>query len=248
MANVAISGLPVTASMTDSSILPVVVSGVTSQISGANLKTYTSALNAAANTQVQFNDAGTLAGNSALTFDKATGLLSTTELLISASAGVEGGQINLALPVTTTLSGNAIIIDSYADQVRIIENGGLERGMYVDVANVGTDQLPIGYRDIPQVAQSSAYAVALTDMGKHVYATATMTATIPANSSVAFPVGATVAFIAGPTSTMTIAITSDTMYLAGVGTTGSRTLAPFGMATAVKVTSTTWFISGNGLT
>jgi hypothetical protein len=47
---------------------------------------------------------------------------------------------------------------------------------------------------------------------------------------------------------MTIAITTDTMYLAGTGTTGSRTLAPFGMATAVKIGTTQWIISGNGLT
>jgi hypothetical protein len=38
------------------------------------------------------------------------------------------------------------------------------------------------------------------------------------------------------------------MWLAGAGTTGSRTLAAFGMATAVKIASTTWIISGNGLT
>jgi hypothetical protein len=38
------------------------------------------------------------------------------------------------------------------------------------------------------------------------------------------------------------------MYLAGAGTTGSRTLAAYGVATAIKVTSTSWIISGNGLT
>jgi len=38
------------------------------------------------------------------------------------------------------------------------------------------------------------------------------------------------------------------MYLAGTGTTGTRTLAQYGMATAVKITSTSWIISGNGLT
>jgi hypothetical protein len=38
------------------------------------------------------------------------------------------------------------------------------------------------------------------------------------------------------------------LLLAGPGTTGSRTLAPFGMATALKITSTSWIISGNGLT
>jgi hypothetical protein len=38
------------------------------------------------------------------------------------------------------------------------------------------------------------------------------------------------------------------MYLAGPGTTGSRTLAEYGIASAVKLASTDWLISGNGLT
>jgi hypothetical protein len=40
MANVAITGLPVTTTMTDSTVLPVVESGTTYQISGIDLKTY----------------------------------------------------------------------------------------------------------------------------------------------------------------------------------------------------------------
>jgi len=47
---------------------------------------------------------------------------------------------------------------------------------------------------------------------------------------------------------VSIAITTDTMYLAGTGTTGTRTLAAYGMATAVKVAATTWYINGSGLT
>ena len=47
---------------------------------------------------------------------------------------------------------------------------------------------------------------------------------------------------------VTIAITSDDMYLAKEGTTGSRSLAQYGMATALKIGSTKWLISGNGLT
>ena len=73
------------------------------------------------------------------------------------------------------------------------------------------------------------------------------TFTIPANSSVAYPVGTVITFV-NLINTVTIAITSDTMYLAGDGTTGSRTLAAYGVATAVKLTSTSWLISGNGLT
>ncbi|MCW5674970.1 MAG: hypothetical protein KIT15_10360, partial [Xanthobacteraceae bacterium] len=73
------------------------------------------------------------------------------------------------------------------------------------------------------------------------------TFTIPANSSVAYPIGTTLTFI-NEVNTLTIAITSDTMKLAGAGTTGSRTLAANGIATAIKTESTTWWISGTGLT
>ena len=49
------------------------------------------------------------------------------------------------------------------------------------------------------------------------------------------------------------ATATDTIILAGPGTSitggsGTRTLAPFGMATLLKVTATSWMISGNGLT
>jgi len=47
---------------------------------------------------------------------------------------------------------------------------------------------------------------------------------------------------------ITIAIASDIMRLAGTGTTGNRTLAANGIATALKVTSTEWLISGTGVT
>jgi hypothetical protein len=47
---------------------------------------------------------------------------------------------------------------------------------------------------------------------------------------------------------VTIAITSDTMYLVPTGTTGSRSLARYGSATALKISSTEWIISGSGLT
>ena len=52
----------------------------------------------------------------------------------------------------------------------------------------------------------------------------------------------------GTGGVVTIAITTDTMRLAGAGTTGSRTLARNGVATAIKITATEWIISGTGLT
>jgi hypothetical protein len=62
---------------------------------------------------------------------------------------------------------------------------------------------------------------------------------------VAFPIGTAVTFVnQNGAGVITIAITSDTLRLAGAGTTGSRSLAANGIATAVKVTSTEWIISG----
>jgi hypothetical protein len=109
----------------------------------------------------------------------------------------------------------------------------------------------VGYTGMPQNSQSAAYGILASDAGKSIVHPITdnnaRTFTIPANGSVAFPVGTTITFI-NMINTVTIAITTDTMYLAGAGTTGSRTLAAFGVATAIKVTSTSWIISGNGLT
>jgi hypothetical protein len=110
----------------------------------------------------------------------------------------------------------------------------------------------VGYLNVPINSQSAAYTAVIGDSGKAILHPSTdanaRTFTIPANASVAYPLGTAITFINMTSQVVTIAITSDTMYLAGPGTTGSRSLAQYGMATAVKMTSTTWIISGNGLT
>jgi hypothetical protein len=106
-----------------------------------------------------------------------------------------------------------------------------------------------GFMGLPQNATTTgAYGIVAADAGKHIYSSATRTVTIPANGTIALPIGTTITFISGVGATTTIAITTDTMYLSSAGTTGSRTLAQYGMATAVKIAATTWIISGNGLT
>jgi hypothetical protein len=109
------------------------------------------------------------------------------------------------------------------------------------------------FSNIPQNSQSAAYTLVLSDGEKHIFHpsadTTARTWTIPANSSVAFPVGTAITFINQHSAgVITIAITTDTMRLATSGTTGSRTLAADGVATAIKVTATEWIISGSGLT
>jgi hypothetical protein len=114
----------------------------------------------------------------------------------------------------------------------------------------GTDA--VGFRNIPVNSQSAAYTAVLADSGKVIFHPSTdanaRTFTIPANSSVAYPIGTAITFINMTSQVVTIAITTDTMYLSSAGTTGSRSLAQYGSATAIKMTSTTWLISGSGLT
>lgn len=115
------------------------------------------------------------------------------------------------------------------------------------------ENVTLGYLNIPQNSQSTAYTLVATDAGKHILHpsadTTARTFTIPANSSVPYAIGTAITFInQNGAGVITIAITSDTMRLAGTGTTGNRTLAANGIATCIKVTSTEWIISGTGLT
>jgi len=112
----------------------------------------------------------------------------------------------------------------------------------------------VGYLNIPQNSRGSAYTLVIGDAGKHIYRptsdTTARTWTIPANSSVAYPLGTAITFIndGGSATNVTIAITSDTLVWSDDGSTGSRTLGRYGVATAIKVTSTRWVISGTNLT
>ena len=117
-------------------------------------------------------------------------------------------------------------------------------------ATVATATTGLGYMGLPQsstAGTTGSYTIQAGDAGEHIYASGTRTITIPSNASVPFPIGTTIVFVAGSGATMSIAITSDTMFLAGIGTTGTRTLSPFGVATALKITATAWIVSGNGL-
>lgn len=104
--------------------------------------------------------------------------------------------------------------------------------------------------NLPITSKSAAYTVVLADANTAIYHPSSdnnaRTFTIDSNANVAYPVGTALTFI-NEINTVTIAITSDTLTLQGPGSTGSRTLAANGMATAIKVTSTKWVISGAGL-
>ena len=109
---------------------------------------------------------------------------------------------------------------------------------------------PLGV--IPENSKSANYTTVLGDAGQFIYHPASdanaRTFTIDSNANVAYVLGTVISFVNLSVNVLTIGITADTMYLAGPGTTGSRTLAQYGCCTALKTDATTWIISGTGLT
>jgi hypothetical protein len=159
---------------------------------------------------------------------------------------------NLASAVTDETGSGALVFATSPTLVTPLlgtPTSGILSACTVD----GTDA--VGFRNIPQNAQNSAsYTLTLADSGKHIYRSSggAETWTIPAASSVAYPLGTAITFVNLSTTAVSIAITTDTMYLSSAGTTGTRTLAQYGSATAIKVSGVSssgiWIISGSGLT
>jgi hypothetical protein len=164
---------------------------------------------------------------------------------------------SITVDVLTTFNSDVTVDNELTVTGRGIIGGNLTAASFTGLAAAATTAstaASVGYIGLPQSATATTATLAIGDVGKHIYVnTSGQTITIPAATSVAYPVGTTITFIAGPSaSTVTIAITTDTMYLVGTGTTGSRTLAAHGMATAVKVSGASssgiWYINGSGLT
>ena len=153
----------------------------------------------------------------------AEGNLTTSgKLFVNASAGDEGGEIFLNKPVTGTSIVNGVNIDVYQNKLRIWEDGGTNRGVYIDITTAGTG------------------------VGTNLLGTATDTNYYP--SAIVFNAGTT----AGPTLDLTmsgagapdltaVAIPSASDTESGVVTTGSQTFA----GTKTFNSTITGSISGN---
>ena len=151
------------------------------------------------------------------------------------TTALAAGDIPSGMMVEITYDGTRFILESAATST--INSPAIIGGTMT--------QVPITVN-----SQSAAYTTVLGDGGKFIlHPTAdnnARTFTIDSNANVAYPVGTTITFV-NQINTVTIAITSDTLTLAGAGSTGSRTLAANGIATALKISSTGWVISGTGL-
>jgi hypothetical protein len=116
----------------------------------------------------------------------------------------------------------------------------------------GTDGTQVGFLDIPQIANDASITFALSDRGKHYFKTSSTprTWTVPANATVAFPIGTAITLInASGTGAVTLALAGGvSMTQASTGSTGNRTLGANAVATIIKTGTDSWYISGAGVT
>ena len=100
---------------------------------------------------------------------------------------------------------------------------------------------PVAY---PQNIQTANYTLVLSDAGKQIFHpasdTATRTYTIPADASVAFPIGTVVLFtVENGAIPVSVAINANTLVFGG-GTTGTILVPANNTLMCVKVTATKW--------
>jgi hypothetical protein len=180
-----------------------------------------------------------------------TGTLTSTAAFQATTAIFTGATlaINGATPAITSTNASAASIFTSNVTGITIGSSSIKSALFPADGTTSTATTGAGYMGMPQTSTAISRSFAAADAGKHIYVTSSgTTQTIPANGTVAFPIGTSIVLVNGSGVSTTIAITTDTLRLANSTSTGSRVLASNGMCTLLKINSTEWIASGNGLT
>ena len=207
------------------------------------------------------------AGLSACTGITGTGVLvfATSPTLVTPTLGVATAtSINKVAITAPATSATLTIADgktlTASNTLTFAGTDGKTLTVSNSLALAGTDSTTmtfpsasaeIGYLNVPQNSQSTAYSTVLADSGKLVShpSTDANARTFTIDNSVSYPNGTVISFSNMTSQNLTIALSSGTLYWSGISPvlTGSRTLAQYGLATCVKVETNVWFINGSQL-
>lgn len=200
---------------------------------------YSGGLPPGSDTQVIFNDGGAYGADAGMTYNKTTDTLSLVGAINTGVGSSVGGTWDATegTAPSAAASHDILYADSTAHRIMMSNNNSAFNA--------------IGYLGIPQNSKSADYTFALADNGLHIlHPTADNSArafTIPANGTIAFPIGASITIV-NQINSITIPITTDSLVWLPTGGTGTRTLAANGLATILKVAAQVWVITGVGLT
>jgi hypothetical protein len=194
---------------------------------------------ATANQIIYKNSSNVASGSSGLIYD-GTHLKVNGNLESRYSSGNEGGEIVLNKPATGTTITDGVVIDVHQNRLRIFEQGGSNRGVYIDLtaANTGVGTNLVGGGS----ASNSFATIAISGQSDVVADSSTDTLTLTAGTGITLTTNAT-------TDAITIGVTSSTYqpldadltalagltsaadalpYFTGSGTASITTLSSFG--------------------
>ena len=167
--------------------------------------------------------------------------LALTGSIVNADIGAAAAIADTKLATISTagkVSGAAITSGAIAGTTSINTSGTITTSAAI---TDGTGSI----RKIPQNARTSAYALTISDVGKHISIT-TGGVTLPEDI---FGIGDNITIFNNSSSSQTITQgTGTTLRYGGSTSTGNRTLAGFGVATILCVGADVFVITGTGLT
>jgi hypothetical protein len=165
-----------------------------------------------------------------------------TNSALTISTGLSGTSFNGSAPITIAIDSSVTTNAGTQTLTNKTITGLTSTSTIVDG---GASSYAIGFKAIPQSSTASGNLV-LTDAGKHVYVSASVT--VPPNSTAAFDIGTVVTIMNSSGSAITVTQGAGvTLRLSGTTSTGNRTLAVYGLCSVIKAATNTWYISGSGV-
>lgn len=123
------------------------------------------------------------------------------------------------------------------------------------ISGVDTRVTTLESKLIPQQLKTAptTYSLALTDAGKHIYASGTglVQVVIPSNTSIAFVIGTVIKLVTSDTATLRISRTNTsttTLVCEGLASNQTYNISANRIVTLLKVGAERWILSGTGLT